>query len=416
MISPIGDALCEALYRNGTRLLHPLLARARPGTTLPAAARREGPRLWLHAGTRAGLQTASGLLPGLRIRFPELQVLLTVVSEPARAEAERDWGGEGVRVGYLPPDTPRAARRFLHRARPDAAVCLGPGLWPNLARALAHSGTPWVWLVTAVLPAPWRRVRRLPCLYRPTLRRPARILLAREADRTPLEDLGVPADRIAFAGNPLLDAAEPPPRREARRLRGYLKGRPLLFFTGTEPGEEELFAGVCSQLPAPFTRWLMLLEPADPRRGPELAERLARFGLKPALASRGDALGPDIRVYVLDDPEQAPVLLAAADAVVLGGTWIRGFAGADPLPAAAAGRPVVYGPYLGRHREGVLALNEAGATREAPNLNQLLATLRRWLQQAGEAEATGRRGRELVAAHRGARERVGDHLARYLAP
>ncbi len=401
------DPLCKAAYRGLTGLLAPL--RGRQHRKPPP-----GPCLWLHAGTRAGLEPAANLLGALRIRHPDLRVVLTVVSGAARAEAERGWAGERVTVTLLPPDTTRAARRFLAGTAPDAALCLGPGLWPNLAREADRRGLPWFWVITAALPAPWRRARRLPCLYRPTLRRPAAYLLGREADRETLAALGAPPERLTVTGSPLLDAPAPAPAREARRLRAALKGRPLLLFPGTEPGEEELLAGVCRRLPAPFGHWLMVLAPADPARAPELAEHLGRFGLATAVASRGEALGPDTRVYLLDDPEQSPLLLAAADLVVLGGTWIQGRPGADPRPAAAAARPVLYGPYLNRHREAVLALDTAGAAREAPNVNYLLAALRRWLQQPGEAAAAGRRGREAVSPHRGAVERVAELLGTYL--
>ncbi|MFA9459282.1 3-deoxy-D-manno-octulosonic acid transferase [Thiohalorhabdus sp. Cl-TMA] len=412
---PLSARLCEGAYRLLRRLVPRLPAPERgrkdsrrdPRGRLAVAEGR--PRLWLHAGTRAGLDAAWPLLAAWQDRHPGGVVVLTVVSEAARAEAEERAAGR-IQAAFLPEDAPGAAGRFLEAVSPDLALCLGPGLWPNLSRALARRGIPWLWLLGGVYPAPWRWARRLPCLFRGSILRADAVLLGQAEERQALVERGVPGERIRTVGNPLLDAPSPTPSREARQLRSALRGRPLLVFQGTEPGEEELLAGICQQLPSPFTHWLMVLVPADPRRAPELAERFGRFELDTALASRGDTIHKGTRVYLLDAVDQESLFLAAADTVVLGGTWIQGFAGADPLPAAAAGRPVIYGPYAHRHREVLRILEQAGAARQAPNVNNLLAALRRYLQHPGEAQAAGRSGRDTLEPHRGAVNRIADIL------
>jgi 3-deoxy-D-manno-octulosonic-acid transferase len=340
-------------------------------------------------------------------------VHVTVVSAAGwerAADPEAPWTGHGP----APADAPRALERFLARP-PVAALNLGPALRPATADALARRGIPWPWLVARFHERAWRPARRVPCLYRPPLAAPATILAGDEATRTGMgRFLPDPAPPVTVTGSPLLEAPDAPDRRAARELRGALGGRPVLAFPDTEPGEEELLTGVCRHIPAPFTHWLMAVMPADPARGPYLAEHLAGFGLTTALASRGDALTPATAVYILDDAGQAPLFQAAADMVVLGGTWVQGPGGADPRPAAAAGRGILAGPYGHRHREAVEALEEAGAVHRTPNVNNLLAGIRQWLQHPGAADAAGRAGRELVAAHRGATQRIVTALDRHL--
>lgn len=413
----LNRSLCQALYLGLARLVgwsgrwHPQgdCRDARGRITPPGQA----PRLWLHAGTRTGLDTAGPLARAWQARHPGAGVIITVRSEAALVEARAAFDGDTL-VTPLVQDTPAAARRFLDSAVPDLALSLGPAPWPALSQALAQRGIPWLWLITRVLPAPWRWLDRLPCLLRPALDRTAALLVGHDDDREALLAREVPPERIAVTGSPLLDHDPPPDPKAARRLRSALGGRPILFFEGTEPGEEELLAGVCRHLPAPFQHWLMVLTPGDAARVPALAERLDRFGLGVAVASHGDALTPGTHIYILDDPEQRGPLLAAADAVVLGGTWVQGHKDADPRAAAAAGRGILYGPYLQHHREAVRILDSAGAARQAANVNNLLAALRRWLQNPGEAEAAGRRGRETVAPHRGAHQRVIGELERRL--
>lgn len=377
--------------------------RLRPAPAVPAFSTAPGPRLWLHAGTRAGLDTAALLLPAWRARHPDTPVLVTTASAEAYEEARQL---SGVEPWPLPPDAPRAMRRFLDAATPDRALALGPALRPITAEALAARHIPWLWLVDRFLPVPWRPLQRLPSLYRRVLTAPAAVCAGREADAAQLRGQGVPAERVHITGDPVLDCAERADPAAGRELRVRLGGRPLLFALGVAPDEPEMLAGLCDHLPGNFSGWLLVIEPADPAGGPELAERLARFGLAPARAAAGEAISRETRVYILDDPAPRDALLDAADWVILGGTWVQGNAAADPRPAAARGKGILYGPYPHRHRTAIHALWEAGAAQQAPSANHLLAAMRQWLSHPGEADRAGRAGRTLVETHRGAAERI----------
>ena len=404
------DRLCRRFHAFGAR------TRERLAPSLsPEAPPTADDWLWLQAGTSAGLDAAWPVISLLRARRPELAVHATVATEAGRERAaapDAPWTSWGA----APPEGPRALARFLSTP-PKAALSMGPALRPVSAHTLIEAGIPWLWLVPHFHERAWRPVRRLPCLYRFPLQAPTAILAGDEATRTGMARfLPQPSPPVTIAGSPLLDALDPADRRQARQLRGALGARPLLAFPQTEPGEEELLAGVCRHIPAPFTHWLMVVMPADPGRGPTIRDHLAGFGLTTALASASDPLTSDTTVYVEDRAEHQTLFQAAADLVVLGGTWVQGPGGADPRPAAAAGRGILAGPYGHRNREAVEALEAAGALQRTPNVNNLLAGIRQWLQHPGSADNAGRNGRALVAAHRGSTTTVAAHLEAMTAP
>jgi 3-deoxy-D-manno-octulosonic-acid transferase len=117
-------------------------------------------------------------------------------------------------------------------------------------------------------------------------------------------------------------------------------------------------------------------------------------------------LEPQTRAYVADTLGELGAFYAAADAVTMGGSFIEGVGGHNPLEAARMGAAVVTGPYVFNAREIYAQMFAEAAAIEAADVVALARHLRGLLdnptiaRRIGEAAATyaARQGRALDAA------------------
>ena len=81
----------------------------------------------------------------------------------------------------------------------------------------------------------------------------------------------------------------------------------------------------------------MILVPRHPERGSEIADMLGA-----SLRSRGEAL---TAVHVADTLGELGLFMRLADVVVMGGSFVPGIGGHNPLEPARLGRPILTGRY-----------------------------------------------------------------------
>src|SRR6478609_8770409 len=86
------------------------------------------PVIWLHCVSVGETRAASLLVKLLQAEFPAYQLLLTHTTPTGRATSEQLFG-DSVQRGYLPYDTPSAARRFLTHFKPSIGVLMETELW-----------------------------------------------------------------------------------------------------------------------------------------------------------------------------------------------------------------------------------------------------------------------------------------------
>ncbi|RMG43825.1 MAG: glycosyltransferase, partial [Acidobacteria bacterium] len=94
-----------------------------------------------------------------------------------------------------------------------------------------------------------------------------------------------------------------------------------------------------------------------------------------------------------------------AQAAVLGGTFVP-VGGHSPLEAAAAGCPLVSGPYVDKQADLVGPLERAGALVRTASPEEAAEALARWVLQPEAREAAGTAARVTLARHRGVAERI----------
>ncbi|MFZ5671263.1 MAG: 3-deoxy-D-manno-octulosonic acid transferase [Pseudomonadota bacterium] len=380
-------SLALGLYRLGTTLLEPftpaiLRARARRGKEDPtrlgerlgraSRARPDGPLVWIHAVSVGESQSVLPLIERLRVRRPDVTVLVTTGTATSAALMAKRLP-EGAIHQYAPLDTPGASRRFLDHWRPDAGIFVESELWPNLILGADDRGARLLLLSARVTERTERGWAKAPGLARRVLLAFDAVAPQDEATAARLARYGAtPGARInlKYVGRPLAcDEAE------LARLREEIAGRPVVLAASTHPGEEALIAdAVRAGAPAGT---LLIVAPRHPERGDDVA---AVLGASVARRSRRGVVDAGAAAYLADTLGEMGLWFRLADVVIMGGSFVPGIGGHNPLEPARLGAAIVTGPHIAnardacdemRERSAILIADDAGAL--GPLVGWLLA-------------------------------------------
>ncbi|MDR0543843.1 MAG: 3-deoxy-D-manno-octulosonic acid transferase [Odoribacteraceae bacterium] len=332
-----------------------------------AITRDDRPLVWFHVASLGEFEQGRPLVEMLRERQPRARVLLTFFS-PSGYEPRKNYPGADA-VFYLPPESPRNAKRFLQAVRPDVAVFVKYEFWYHYLRALHRAGVPTYLLSAAFRPSqpffrPWG------ALHRRMLRYFTAILVqdnhsARLLRDIGLRDVSVTGDTrfdrvIAIANAPL--AVAPVDR--------FRDDAPLIVCGSTWPADEKLIATVAARHPS--LRWLIAPHQIAPHR---LRALRALLGPAAALLSDSSADLPSCRFLVVDRLGLLSSLYRHATIAYIGGGFGRGIH--NTLEAAVYGLPVLFGPAYQRFGEAVemTRLGCAFPVRDARQLDRKITEL-----------------------------------------
>ncbi len=344
--------------------------------------------------------------------------LLATTTETGRAALDQHFPGH--ERAFWPLDLPWAVEAFLARAKPRLVVLLELELWPYLLSACAARGIPVALVNARVSERSFHRWRAARAFARPLLRS-LTLALGQNATWTArLAALGARDARVT--GSMKADMVRPADadaaRREAERL-GF-DARPLLLLASTSGGGavEELVALPGGVAPWRARGWRVAICPRHPERGGEVAEALVRAGATARRSSRGERVGDDGDVMVIDEIGRLAALYAWAASTggiaVVGGSLGSGRGGQNMLEPAAAGCCVVVGRDTRNFPDAMALLRDAGGVVETDGAG-IGATLAALADDAERRRALGVAGRRAWLSGHGATARAVAALAEAFA-
>ena len=315
------------------------------------------PALWFHADTAAGLGKLVALWPGLVAQVPGLSLVLSFPSHlPPPAL------GNGCTLVPVMRRRTGGLARVLAQARPRVGLFVLQALPPSLLALGGELGCP-VLLADAQDPRLSGLWGRVPGMTARMLRKLARVFVPNDAQAAVWVQAGLPPERVRVVGN-LNDAPMALPCNEAERdaLADALRQRSVWLAAAVPEAEEGIVIAALRETLRESHRAVLILNPANPERGPALkAELAARFAT--ALRSVDDPITPETQVYNADTEGEQGLWYRLAVACYLGGTLGRGGALCSPFDAAGLGCAIVHGREVGRHTDAFARLQDAQATR-----------------------------------------------------
>ncbi|HEX3948295.1 MAG TPA: 3-deoxy-D-manno-octulosonic acid transferase [Steroidobacteraceae bacterium] len=389
------------------------------------------PRIWLHAVSLGEMSAAAPLLRALRLRYPQLPLVVTSATPAGRARAQALFPNDAD-IRFLPYDTPGSVRRFLARIQPRAAIIMETELWPNLLRACERRGVPVLLASARLSDRSVARYRRFGTLFSGVFTTNLLVAAQTSGDAERFGAIGAAAAQIRVTGNVKFDLElDAGVVQAGQALRTKLGApRPVWIAGSTHAGEDEQVLDAHASLLRLRPDALLILVPRHRDRFADVADLLRRRGIEFARRSEmmgsemmggetmgGETMGGEM-TRGIDAPRAraAPVLLgdtvgelallyACADAAFVGGSLVA-VGGHNLLEPAALGLPVLTGPSYGNSKEIAQLLLARGAALQVGSASELAVVLERLLADPLERRRIGAIGQEIVASNRGSVERL----------
>ncbi|MDP2010047.1 MAG: 3-deoxy-D-manno-octulosonic acid transferase [Phenylobacterium sp.] len=361
-------------------LAGPLLARrvkagkedaARLGERLGHAnvTRPEGRLVWLHGVSVGESMSLLPLVSALKARRPELALLVTSGTRTSAELLAKRLPAQVIHQ-YIPLDAPGAVRRFLDHWEPDLGVLVESELWPNLILGAHERRVKLALLSARMTEGSAQGWAKVPAAAKLVL--DAFDLIAPQETETQMR-----LKRLGARTSPLLNLktvgeALPVDAAELARLKTAVGDRRVVLAANTHPGEDEIVIQGFRQ--AGLADTLLVIAPRHPARGEAIAGLLAGFEV--ARRAAGEPLTAQTTAYVADTLGEMGLLYSLADVVVMGGSFLPGIGGHNPLEPARLEKPILTGPHTFNATSLYADLFAQAAAIEAADSTELARHLR----------------------------------------
>jgi 3-deoxy-D-manno-octulosonic-acid transferase len=367
--------------------------------------------LWVHALSVGEVLSAVSLARALKRKYPDRPVVFSASTLTGYETASRLLQDDLNAVFYFPYDLIFSVRAVINRIHPALVVIVETDIWPNFLFEMQRRLIPVVLVNARLSDRSYSGYRRFSKWTFPVFQCFSFICAQSGEDARRFTGLGLPADRVAIAGNlkydALPDLASENAHRYLRRILSGISHRQCLVAGSTHPGEEEMLLNVFSRLKAEIPAICLTLAPRDADRAGEVCSLAASHGLTAELLTRMEgstALAtPD--VVVVNTIGHLKPLYAFSDIAFVGGSLID-FGGHNPLEPAAFAKPILFGPHTADVAESCNRLLASGGARVVHDTDELFQEALSLLKSPERARAMGKNAFQILKENQGALEKT----------
>ncbi len=337
--------------------------------------------IWLHAASVGEVKALSIIIPQLKKINPDYSLIISVVTESGKREAERilSAGSTGKEVEFVfhaPIDLRRFVKRALASLNPSALIIVETELWPNLIKK-AKKRSCWVALINGRISGEsLSKYLLLKSLFSETLSYVDLFCMQSEEDAERIKKLGAEKDKIKVLGNLKFDRmitqiSEIDKNVLKKRLSIPLDLK-VMVGGSIRSGEEEILVRVFKRLKENGENFLLVLAPRHLDRVKKIEKMFFHQKLDFVRRSEldGETSLKSQRIILLDTMGELAWIYAIADVAFVGGSLVP-IGGHNLLEPAVYGVPVIFGPYVDHFKTAADLLIQCGGGIKIKNEEEL---------------------------------------------
>jgi 3-deoxy-D-manno-octulosonic-acid transferase len=380
------------------------------------------PVLWLHCVSVGEANAARSLVDSLTDRFPDYRLIISTTTKTGQELARDIFKNKVDAVIYFPFDWGFSVRRALDWFRPSIVLLMETEIWPRFIREAKGIGAIVAIVNGRLSERSFSRYSRVRSFVERVLTKVDIALMQSDRDAGRITKLGISPEKVHVTGNLKFDySSDARDSIVASALRdrfGISDSVPLIVAASTHEPEEEMIIRSFSNIGQDFR---LLIAPRHPQRFDDVQRTINDTDL--SFARRSDPPGDadkTAKVILLDSIGELRGAYQLADIVFVGGSLIP-HGGQSILEPAAAGRPIITGPYTDNFAAAIKEFQSHDALMQLdrPNdqtslVNELSARFSELLNDPDLRQRLGQNAARAMKANEGATRKTVEFLSEIL--
>ncbi|MCI0621227.1 MAG: 3-deoxy-D-manno-octulosonic acid transferase [Acidobacteria bacterium] len=372
--------------------------------------------VWIHAVSVGEVLAVLPLVHALQARWPKRTLFISTTTLTGQALARKKLA-DRARILYFPLDWRFAVRRSLDTVRPSLVLIAETEIWPNFLRECRTRAIPVLLVNGRLSDRSMRRYRRIKGFMQRILDDFSFCCMQTEMDRDRLLSLGAKQTKVEVCGNLKYEIAAPESiqakTKAYRQLLGLAPNRFVVVAGSTMKDEEALVLAAFDTLRACCPEAILVIAPRHPERFREveklLSDRSVSYAKRSELNHGRPRGNQDAQVVLLDSLGELATLYALASVVFIGGSLVP-TGGHNILEPALFQKPILFGPHMSNFREMSEYFLQQQAAVQVNDAAELGDGFIKMFRDAELRQRIGDRGQAILTAHRGAAQRIVNHI------
>jgi len=363
-----------------------------------------GKVIWVHCVSVGEFNAARPLIDQILDIYPEHKLAITTTTITG-AEAVRNHYQDQVIHYFFPFDLPFIVGPFVNKINPVACILLETEIWPNLINNLNKKAIPVMLINARLSERSLNKYQKFSSkLVQKTINQLILIGSQNDLSSERFLSLGALPDKVVTVGNLKFDSNEKDNPNTTQSLQQMIGQRRVVVFASTREGEEKKIIQSYVNLKDKFDA-LLIIVPRHPQRFNEVFNLIVDSGLK--VKRRSDGLGCDESNEVLLGDSMGELLsyYSVCDIAFIGGSLID-TGGQNMLEAAAAAKPILFGPSVFNFEKIAQLFLEKDAAIQVGDADELMKTISSLLLDDTKRQKLGENAKNSFEKNRGAVDRL----------
>ena len=363
-----------------------------------------GKVIWVHCVSVGEFNAARPLIDQILDIYPEHKLAITTTTITG-AEAVRNHYQDRVIHYFFPFDLPFIVGPFVNKINPVACILLETEIWPNLINNLNKKAIPVMLINARLSERSLNKYQKFSSkLVQKTINQLTLIGSQNDPSSERFLSLGALPDKVVTVGNLKFDSNEKDNPNTTQSLQQMIGQRRVVVFASTREGEEKKIIQSYVNLKDKFDA-LLIIVPRHPERFDEVFNLIVDSGLK--VKRRSDGLGCDESIQVLLGDSMGELLsyYSVCDIAFIGGSLID-TGGQNMLEAAAASKPILFGPSVFNFEKIAQLFLEKDAAIQVGDADDLMKTISALLLDDTKRQKLGENAKNSFEKNRGAVDRL----------